>query len=123
MVMERSILRTSRVLWIDCCSIVLFAYHKSFLPCHPTDCICIMQYPSIVEWKEKTSRWVTILQKSKDNSSQYAPSPVGSLMGSVDAVFSKEESMLPKALYAMSTVCVVVVFDKCRVSARVLLLI
>ena len=74
----------------------------------------MMQYAAILEWKERTSRWVAVLQNAADNGGQNASCPMGSLAGTIEVVLEKEESMLPKALYAMSAVCMIAVFDKHR---------
>lgn len=74
----------------------------------------MMQYAAILEWKERTSRWVAVLQNAADNGGQNASLSIGSLAGTVEVVLEKEDGMLPKALYAMSAVCVVADFDKHR---------
>ena len=74
----------------------------------------MMQYAAILEWKERTSRWVAVLQSAADNSGQNASCSMGFLAGTIEVVLEREECMLPKALYAMSNVCMVAAFDKHR---------
>lgn len=79
-----------------------------------------MQYAAILEWKERTSRWVAVLQNAADSSGQNASCSMGSLARPIEVVLEKEERMLPKALYAISAVCVTAVFDKHRGFTRLL---
>ena len=51
-----------------------------------------MQYAAILEWKERTSRWVTVLQNAADNGGQNASRSIGSLAGTVEVVLEKEEA-------------------------------